>query len=44
MADDPRDLTLDLKQRRGTGSLGDLDRVHQDPDLVRPSPIVFCVT
>jgi len=35
--DDPRAITLDLRHRRGTGSLGDLDRahLHDDPDVVR---------
>ena len=34
MADDPRTITLDLRQRRQTGSTGDLDRVFPDPDVV----------
>jgi len=34
MADDPRALTLDLRQQRGTGSLGDLDRAVYDPNIV----------
>jgi len=32
--DDPRTITLDLRNRRGTGSLGDLDRAHYDPNIV----------
>jgi len=34
VSDDPRTVTLDLRQRRGTGSMGDLDRVQYDPNLV----------
>ena len=32
--DDPRAITLDLRHRRGTGSLGDLDRALYDPNIV----------
>lgn len=31
--DDPRAITLDLRHRRGTGSLGDLDRALYDPNV-----------
>ena len=31
---EPRPMTLDLRNRRGTGSLGDLDRAHYDPNFV----------
>lgn len=33
IADDPRTITLDLRQQRGTGSLGDLDRLAYDPNI-----------
>jgi len=34
ISDDPRTTSLDLRQRRGTGSLGDLDRLAYDPNFV----------
>jgi len=34
IADDPRSITLDLKHQRGTGSLGNLDRLSYDHDVV----------
>jgi len=39
MADDPRALTLDLRQQRGTGSLGNLDHALGDPN-VRCNPLI----
>jgi len=42
---DPRAMTLDLSKRRTTGSLGDLDRAHYDPNIVSfslPRSFVDC--
>jgi len=40
IADDPRTITLDLRQQRGTGSLGDLDRLAYDPNIVSCSAVI----